>query len=133
MATKERMKFYATGRRKTAIARVWMFPGSGSISINRRDAEEYLTRSTNMKVVEQPLNIIGVRENYDIWSTAKGGGLSAQAGAVRLGIARCLTRIDAEYRPPLKGAGMLMRDPRQKERKKYGRRGARARFQFSKR
>jgi small subunit ribosomal protein S9 len=133
MATKDRMKFYATGRRKTAIARVWMIPGSGTIRINKRDAEEYLTRATNFKIVEQPLSIVGVRESYDIWSTAKGGGLSAQAGAVRLGIARCLTRIDAEYRSSLKGAGMLTRDPRQKERKKYGRLGARARFQFSKR
>lgn len=127
------MKYYATGRRKTAIARVWLMPGEGKISINRRDAESYLTRATNMKFVEQPLLETGTREQYDVWATAKGGGLSGQAGAVRLGIARALTRINAEFRSPLKAAGYLTRDPRKKERKKYGRRGARARFQFSKR
>ena len=127
------MKYYATGRRKTSIARVWLMPGSGKISINRRDAEHYLTRPTNMKFVEQPLVETGTREEYDVWATAKGGGLSGQAGAVRLGIARALTRINGEHRGPLKAAGYLTRDPRKKERKKYGRRGARARFQFSKR
>ena len=127
------MKYYATGRRKTAIARVWLMPGEGKININRRDAESYLTRATNMKFVEQPLIETGTREEYDVWATAKGGGLSGQAGAVRLGIARALLRIDGEYRGPLKAAGHLTRDPRKKERKKYGRRGARARFQFSKR
>ena len=127
------MKYYATGRRKTAIARVWLMPGEGKISINRRDAEGYLTRATNMKFVEQPLIETGTREQYDVWATAKGGGLSGQAGAVRLGIARALTRINGEFRPALKAAGYLSRDPRKKERKKYGRRGARARFQFSKR
>ena len=127
------MKYYATGRRKTAIARVWLMPGEGKISINRRDAEGYLTRATNMKFVEQPLIETGTREQYDVWATAKGGGLSGQAGAVRLGIARALTRINGEFRPALKAAGYLSRDPRKNERKKYGRRGARARFQFSKR
>lgn len=127
------MKYYATGRRKTAIARVWLMPGEGKISINRRDAEAYLTRATNMKFVEQPLIETGTREQYDVWATAKGGGLSGQAGAVRLGIARALTRINGEFRSPLKSSGYLSRDPRKKERKKYGRRGARARFQFSKR
>jgi small subunit ribosomal protein S9 len=127
------MKYYATGRRKTAVARVWLMPGEGKISINRRDAEAYLTRATNMKFVEQPLLATDNRENYDVWATAKGGGLTGQAGAVRLGIARALLRINAEYRGELKSAGTLSRDPRQKERKKYGRKGARARFQFSKR
>lgn len=127
------MKYYATGRRKTAIARVWLMPGEGNISINRRDAEGYLTRPTNMKFVEQPLVETDTREQYDVWATAKGGGLSGQAGAVRLGIARALCRINGEFRSPLKAAGYLTRDPRKKERKKYGRRGARARFQFSKR
>ena len=108
-------------------------PGSGKININRRDAEAYLTRPTNMKFVEQPLVETGTRDEFDVWATAKGGGLSGQAGAVRLGIARALTRINAEHRGPLKAAGYLTRDPRKKERKKYGRRGARARFQFSKR
>lgn len=127
------MKYYATGRRKTSVARVWLTPGQGIIQINRRDAESYLTRPTNMKFVEQPLIATDTRESYDVWATARGGGLSGQAGAVRLGIARALLRINAEYRGLLKTSGQLSRDPRKKERKKYGRRGARARFQFSKR
>ena len=127
------MKYYATGRRKSAVARVWLMPGEGKITINRRDAEQYLTRKTNMKFVEQPLNATSTREQYDVWATAKGGGLSGQAGAVRLGIARALLRVNGEFRGELKAAGALTRDPRKKERKKYGRRGARARFQFSKR
>ena len=127
------MKFYATGRRKTAIARVWLMPGEGRISINRRDAESYMTRSTNMKLVEQPMISTDTREKYDVWATARGGGLSGQAGAIRLGIARALLRINGEFRGPLKSEGHLTRDPRKKERKKYGRKGARARFQFSKR
>lgn len=133
MASKDSMKFYATGRRKAAVARVWLMPGEGKITINKREAQAYLTRATNVKVVEQPLNIVDGRENFDIWCTAKGGGLTGQAGAIRLGISRCLTRVSAEYRVPLKAAGFLTRDARVKERKKYGRRGARARFQFSKR
>jgi len=127
------MKYYATGRRKTSIARVWLMPGEGKISINQRDAESYLTRATNMKFVEQPMVETGTREEYDVWATAKGGGLSGQAGAVRLGIARALLRVNGEFRGALKAAGHMTRDPRKKERKKYGRRGARARFQFSKR
>jgi len=130
---KDSMKYYATGRRKTAVARVWIFPGEGKLLINRREAEGYLMRATNLKLVEQPLVVTGTREKYDVWCTAKGGGLSGQAGAVRLGIARALLRVAAEYREPLKAAGYLTRDPRKVERKKYGRRGARARFQFSKR
>ena len=127
------MKFYATGRRKRAIARVWLMPGEGKITINRRDAEAYLTRPTNLKVVEQPLVATNSREKYDVWATAHGGGLSGQANAIRLGIARALLRVDAEHRGDLKGHGYLTRDPRKTERKKYGRKGARARFQFSKR
>jgi small subunit ribosomal protein S9 len=127
------MKFYATGRRKTAVARVWLMHGDGRIVINRREAEPYLTRTTNLKVVEQPLMVTGTRDRYDVWARARGGGLSGQAGAVRLGIARCLLRVSDEYRDALKQAGYLTRDARKKERKKYGRRGARARFQFSKR
>ena len=132
MAT-DTMKFYATGRRKTAVARVWLYDGDGKITINRRDAEQYMARATNYKLVEQPLNATGTRDKYDVWATAKGGGLAGQAGAVRLGIARALRRVDEEFRDPLKAAGYLTRDARKKERKKYGRRGARARFQFSKR
>lgn len=127
------MTFYATGRRKTAVARVWLFNGEGRITINRRDAERYVTRPTNMKIVEQPLLTTNTRDKYDVWCTAKGGGLSSQASAVRLGIARALLRVSDEYRQPLKEAGYLTRDSRKKERKKYGRKGARARFQFSKR
>jgi small subunit ribosomal protein S9 len=127
------MTYYATGRRKTAVARVWLFNGGGRITINRREAERYVTRPTNMKIVEQPLVATNTRDKFDVWCTAKGGGLSAQSGAVRLGIARALLRISDEYREALKENGYLTRDSRKKERKKYGRKGARARFQFSKR
>ena len=130
---KDTMKYYATGRRKTAVARVWLFPGEGKILINRREADSYLCRPTNMKLIEQPLVATGSREKYDVWATAKGGGLSGQAGAVRLGIARALLRVDAELRGALKDSGYLTRDSRKVERKKYGRAGARRRFQFSKR
>lgn len=129
----QNMRFYATGRRKTSVARVWLFDGEGKITINRRDAEGYLARDTNLRVVEQPLHETGTRDQYDVWATAKGGGLSGQAAAVRLGIARALLRVSDEHREPLKGSGYLTRDSRKKERKKYGRKGARARFQFSKR
>ena len=131
--TSDSMTFYATGRRKTSVARVWLFSGSGKITINRRDAEGYVTRPTNLKIVEQPLQVTNSRDKYDVWCTAKGGGLSSQSGAVRLGIARALLRVSDEYRDALKEAGYLTRDSRKKERKKYGRKGARARFQFSKR
>lgn len=130
---KDSMKFYATGRRKSSVARVWVMPGEGKITINKREADEYLRRATNLKLVEQPLNVTETREKYDVWATAKGGGLTGQTGAIRLGIARALLRVDEEHRDALKGAGFLTRDARKKERKKYGRRGARARFQFSKR
>lgn len=132
MAT-DAMKFYATGRRKTAIARVWLMSGSGNITINRREADAYLCRATNMKIVEQPLLALDAREKYDVWCTARGGGLSAQAGAIRLGISRALVGVNGEHRNVLKPAGYLSRDARKRERKKYGQRGARARFQFSKR
>lgn len=131
--TSDSMTFYATGRRKTSVARVWLFSGSGKITINRREAERYVTRATNLKIVEQPLQVTNSRDKYDVWCTAKGGGLSSQSGAVRLGIARALLRVSDEYREALKDAGYLTRDSRKKERKKYGRKGARARFQFSKR
>ena len=132
MAT-DSMKFYATGRRKSAIARIWLMPGEGNITINRREAEKYLTRATNMKIVEQPLVATDSREMYDVWATARGGGLTGQAGAIRLGIARALLRVNPENRGALKAFGYLSRDSRKSERKKYGRKGARARFQFSKR
>ncbi|MGH1348118.1 MAG: 30S ribosomal protein S9 [Nannocystales bacterium] len=129
----DNMRFYATGRRKNAIARVWLMNGEGKITINRRDGEAYLARSTVFRVVEQPLQLANAREDYDVWATAKGGGLSGQAAAIRLGISRALLRVSEEHREPLKTAGYLTRDARKKERKKYGRKGARARFQFSKR
>ncbi len=131
--TNNSMSYYATGRRKTSVARVWLFAGSGRITINRRDAERYVTRPTNMKIVEQPLVVTNTRDKFDVWCTAKGGGLSSQSGAVRLGIARALLRISGEYHDALKEFRYLTRDSRKKERKKYGRKGARARFQFSKR
>jgi len=133
MAISSSMTFYATGRRKTSVARVWLTDGSGRITINKRSAEQYTTRPTNLKLVEQPLVATNTRDKYDVWCTAKGGGLTSQSGAVRLGIARALLRVSDEYREALKDAGYLTRDSRKKERKKYGRKGARARFQFSKR
>lgn len=131
--SKSKMRYYATGRRKTAVARVWLLEGDGTITINRREASEYLRRRTNLQVVEQPLQAVGAADKYDVWCTVRGGGLSGQAGAIRLGIARALLRVDEGHREPLKRAGFLTRDARKKERKKYGRKGARARFQFSKR
>ncbi len=129
----DNMRFYATGRRKRSVARVWLTSGEGKITINRRDGEAYLARGTVFKVVEQPLQAASAREEYDVWATTKGGGLSGQAAAIRLGIARALLRISDEHRESLKAGGYLTRDARKKERKKYGRKGARARFQFSKR
>ena len=126
-------KTYATGRRKTAVARVFLTPGSGSFKINERDDEEYFSRPTASMVIRQPLEEVGALGNYDVWATVRGGGTTAQAGAVRHGITRALMKADPDLRPKLKTAGYVTRDPRKKERKKYGQRGARARFQFSKR
>ena len=124
---------YATGRRKHAVARVWMQPGTGKIDINRRTLEDYFGRETSRMVFRQPLELTETTGNFDIFVNVSGGGLSGQAAAIRHGISRALTKIDAAFRPPLKKAGYLTRDARAKERKKYGQRGARARFQFSKR
>jgi small subunit ribosomal protein S9 len=126
-------KTYATGRRKTAIARVWLTAGEGKIEINDRDDEEYFRRPTARMVIRQPLEEVALLGQYDVIATVRGGGTSAQAGAVRHGITRALMKIDAELRPKLKAVGYVTRDPRKKERKKYGQRAARARFQFSKR
>jgi len=131
--TTDSMRFYATGRRKTAVARVWLMNGEGKLVINRRPAESYLGRLTDLRVVEQAMTLTGSRDKIDVWCTTSGGGLSGQAGAIRLAIARALLRMSDEYRDDLKDAGYLTRDARKKERKKYGRKGARARFQFSKR
>ncbi len=125
--------FYATGRRKTAIARVWLLPGSGSIQINKRDIESYFGRATSKMVLRQPLEATETLGRYDVVANVCGGGLAGQAGAIRHGITRALMKISPAFRPVLKKAGYVTRDPRKKERKKYGQRGARARFQFSKR
>lgn len=124
---------YATGRRKTAVARVWLLPGSGKFTINDRDDEIYFSRATARMVIRQPFEELENLGDYDVWCTVRGGGISSQAGAIRHGITRALIKVNAESRVPLKAAGYVTRDPRKKERKKYGQRGARARFQFSKR
>jgi small subunit ribosomal protein S9 len=124
---------YATGKRKTAVARVWLKAGSGKITVNHRTAEEYFERETSRMVMRQPLELIEVLEDYDVVATVAGGGHSAQAEAMRHGIARALCAADPERRSPLKRAGFLTRDARKKERKKYGQPGARKRFQYSKR
>ena len=124
---------YATGRRKHAVARVWLQPGSGKIEINHRTLEDYFGRETSRMVFRQPLELTETAGRFDVYVNVHGGGLSGQADAIRHGISRGLTKIDPTYRGPLKKAGYLTRDARAKERKKYGQRGARARFQFSKR
>jgi small subunit ribosomal protein S9 len=132
MATKSQ-SFYATGRRKTAIARVWMTPGSGAITINKRDIDNYFGRPTSKMVLRQPLEATETVGKYDIQVNVCGGGLQGQAEAIRHGITRALMLINIGLRPTLKKAGFVTRDDRKKERKKYGQRGARARFQYSKR
>jgi small subunit ribosomal protein S9 len=124
---------YATGRRKEAVARVWLQPGSGKVEINQRTLDEYFGRETSRMVFRQPLELTETVGQFDVFVNVSGGGLSGQAGAIRHGISRALIKIEPAYRPPLKKAGYLTRDARAKERKKYGQRGARARFQFSKR
>ncbi len=132
MATKSQ-SFYATGRRKTAIARVWMTPGSGAITINKRDIDNYFGRPTSKMVLRQPLEATDNVGKYDIQVNVCGGGLQGQAEAIRHGITRALMLINIGLRATLKKAGFVTRDDRKKERKKYGQRGARARFQYSKR
>jgi small subunit ribosomal protein S9 len=124
---------YATGKRKTAIARVWVKPGSGTITVNGRPADEYFERETSRMIMRQSLEIIEVVDQYDVTATVKGGGHSAQAEAMRHGLSRALIALDPERRSTLKRAGFLTRDARKKERKKYGQPGARKRFQYSKR
>jgi small subunit ribosomal protein S9 len=126
-------RIYSTGKRKTAVARVWLSPGSGKITVNKRPADEYFVRETSRMVMRQSLELLEVLDQYDVNATVAGGGHSAQAEAMRHGIARALIEADAERRSPLKRAGFLTRDARQKERKKYGQPGARKRFQYSKR
>lgn len=124
--------YYATGKRKNGVARTWLTPGSGKITINNKPVEEYFSASARL-ILTEPLSIIDAMETYDITVSVKGGGIIGQAGAVRHGITKALIQVDPELRPILKKAGFITRDSRVKERKKYGQKGARARFQFSKR
>jgi small subunit ribosomal protein S9 len=124
---------YATGKRKTAIARVWVKPGTGTITVNGRPADEYFERETSRMIMRQSLEIIEAIDQFDVTATVVGGGHSAQAEAMRHGISRALITMDPERRSILKRAGFLTRDARKKERKKYGQPGARKRFQYSKR
>ena len=126
-------KFYGTGRRKKSVARVFLEPGKGNITINKRTLDDYFGPETLKVIVCQPLEAVSASDKYDITVTVKGGGFTGQAGAIRHGIARALVEADADYRPALKKAGYLTRDPRMKERKKYGLKGARRAPQFSKR
>ena len=126
-------KFYGTGRRKSSVARVYVMPGTGKITVNKRDIEEYFGLETLKMVVRQPLTLLEIEGKYDVVVTVRGGGFTGQAGAIRHGLARALTKLDADNRPALKKAGFLTRDPRMKERKKYGLKGARRAPQFSKR
>jgi small subunit ribosomal protein S9 len=127
------VQYYGTGKRKSSVARVFMRPGSGKITINRREMADYFPTVTQRSAVLEPLQAVDAAESYDLVVTVKGGGSTGQAGAIRHGIARALLDADGDRRPALKEHGLLTRDARQKERKKYGQRGARARFQFSKR
>ena len=126
-------KFYGTGRRKKSVARVYLVPGNGNITINKRSLDEYFGLETLKVVVRQPLVATETLEKFDVLVNVHGGGFTGQAGAIRHGIARALLKADAEFRPTLKKAGYLTRDPRMKERKKYGLKAARRAPQFSKR
>ena len=125
--------YYATGRRKTAIARTWIKPGSGEITINNRPIEQYFPIETTRAEMIQPFKLTNTLGSYDVKATVVGGAIAGQAGAVRHGITRALVLVNPDFRLALKKAGFIKRDPRVKERKKYGQKGARARFQFSKR
>jgi small subunit ribosomal protein S9 len=129
----ESIRYYATGKRKSAIARVWLMPGSGKITINRRSFEEYFPLETHKMLVQEPLKLTNTLDQYDALITVRGGGVSGQASAVKHGISKNLLIIDTTFRSVLKQAGFLTRDSRIKERKKYGQKKARKRFQYSKR
>jgi len=126
-------KYYATGMRKTSVARVWVKPGDGEMIINRKPMQQYLTREADRQMVLEPLKFTDLLKKYDILVNVRGGGVSGQAGAIRHGISRALVETDSGLRDVLKKEGLLTRDSRMKERKKYGQPGARARFQYSKR
>ena len=125
--------FYATGKRKSSVARVWIGAGNGRILVNDKPFEEYFLRDTSLMVIKQPFELTETWGSYDVKATVKGGGLTGQAGAVRHGISKALLEVDQNFRSVLKKAGLLTRDSRVKERKKFGRKGARKSFQFSKR
>jgi small subunit ribosomal protein S9 len=127
------IQYAATGRRKTSVARVTLSPGNGQITVNKKPADVYFPRETLTMVIRQPIELAGITGKYDISATVKGGGLSGQAGAVRHGITRAIIDMNSDFRSRLKKEGFVRRDPREKERKKYGQKGARKRFQFSKR
>lgn len=126
-------KCYATGKRKTSVARVWLEPGDGRILVNNTPADEYFLRATSLMVIKQPFELTETWGSYNVRATVKGGGLTGQAGAVRHGISKALLDVDPAFRTILKKAGLITRDSRVKERKKYGLKGARRSFQFSKR
>lgn len=126
-------RYYATGKRKNSIARVWMMPGSGKITINEKSMDQYFGRDVLKMIIRQPFEVTGTQNKFDVLVSVLGGGNSGQAGAIRHGISKALLAVDTESRVKLRKEGLLTRDPRAKERKKYGQKGARARFQFSKR
>ncbi len=125
--------YYGTGKRKTAIARVWLKPGEGKAIINKRPSDQYFGRETAKMVIEQPLELTSTQNQFDLIANVRGGGMSGQADAIKHGIAKALLQYDGELRDTLKREGFLTRDSRVKERKKYGKRGARASYQYSKR
>jgi small subunit ribosomal protein S9 len=127
------INYNSTGRRKRSVARVSLVPGKGDITVNDRDIDTYFPRETLRMIIRQPLQLTGTMGKYDVLASVNGGGLSGQAGALRHGISRALVAADADMKPKLKKEGLLTRDPREVERKKYGQAGARRRFQFSKR
>ncbi len=127
------IQYYGTGRRKTSTARVYLRPGNGDIIVNRRGFDDYFPNEALRMIIRQPLRLTDTANKFDILVNVAGGGTAGQAGAVRHGITRALMEYNADYRPTLKRAGLVTRDPRKKERKKYGQKGARKRFQFSKR
>ncbi len=131
MANNEKVQFYGTGRRKSSVARVRLVPGNGQIVVNGKDSKDYFCKKTLEMIIRQPLVLTETESRFDVLVNAHGGGTTGQAGAVRLGIARALLKADPEYRPVLKKAGFLTRDPRMKERKKYGLKGARRAPQFN--
>jgi small subunit ribosomal protein S9 len=126
-------RYYATGRRKNSIARVWMMPGSGKVTINDKTMDQYFGREVLKMIIRQPFEVTGTVDKFDVMVNVLGGGNSGQAGAIRHGISKALLEADGESRIKLRKEGLLTRDPRAVERKKYGQKGARARFQFSKR